>query len=220
MGLKSMFRNKSFDSTLYLVTDAGLLSGRDLLSSVGEALEGGVTMVQLREKNLSGRSFYELALALRALTLAQKVPLIINDRLDIALAAGADGVHLGQEDLPAGAAREVLGMGQLLGISAATLDEALQAERQGADYIGVGAMFPTTTKENVRSVSLLQLRVIKQALSVPVVAIGGITAANAPEVRATGVDGFCVAKAILGERDIRAAAQGLRQVWIAKEGAK
>lgn len=216
-GPKFMRRDKAFDCTLYLVTDTGLLAGRDFLSSVGEAIDGGVTMIQLREKSLCGRNFYELALALSALTRARRVPLIINDRLDIALAVDAEGVHLGQDDLPARAAREVLGAGKLLGISAANLDEALQAERQGADYIGVGAMFPTTTKENVRSVSLLQLRVIKQALLIPVVAIGGITAANAPQVRDTGADGICVAKAILGARDIRGAALGLRQVWADKE---
>jgi len=194
------------------VTDTGLLAGRDFISGVREALEGGVTMVQLREKNICGRGFYELALDLRALTRAYQVPLIINDRLDIALAVAADGVHLGQDDLPAQAAREILGEGKLLGISAATLREALQAEEQGADYVGIGAMFPTTTKDNVRRVSIPQLLAIKQTLAIPVVAIGGITAANAGQVRATGVDGLCIAKAILGEKDIRAAAVELRQL--------
>jgi len=215
-----MPRAKPFDGTLYLVTDAGLLAGRDFVSGVREALEGGVTMVQLREKNLCGRGFYELAMALRGLTLAYQVPLIINDRLDMALAVDAEGVHLGQDDLPAKVAREILGMNKLLGISAATLGEALQAEEQGADYVGVGAMFPTTTKDNVRRVSLPQLQAIKQALAIPVVAIGGISAENARQVRATGVDGLCVVRAILGAKDIRAAAAEFRQLWAMKEEVK
>jgi len=215
-----MRRTKSFDCTLYLVTDAGLLAGRDFMSGVGEALAGGVTMVQLREKNLCGRSFYELAMAIRGLTRAYEAPLIINDRLDMALAVDADGVHLGQDDLPAKVARGLLGEGKLLGISAATLKEALLAEEQGADYVGVGAMFATTTKDDVRRVSLPQLLAIKQALAIPVVAIGGITAENARQVSATGVDGLCVAKAILGAKDIRAAAVEFRQLWAAKEEVK
>jgi len=219
-GPKFMPRDKPFDCTLYLVTDAGLLAGRDFVSGVREALEGGVTMVQLREKDLCGRGFYELAMALRGLASAYQVPLIINDRLDMALAVDADGVHLGQDDLPAKAAREILGSGKLLGISAATLGEARQAEEQGADYVGVGAIFPTTTKNNVRQVSLPELQAIKQALTIPVVAIGGITAENARQVRATGVDGLCVVRAILGAKDIRAAAAEFRQLWAAKEEVK
>jgi len=201
---------RSVDYSLYLVADASLTKGRDFLNCVREAILGGVSVVQLRAKDASGREFYELAEAVHKLTASLAVPLIINDRLDIALAVGAEGVHLGQQDLPARVARILLGEGMLLGISAATLPEALEAEAQGADYLGVGAVFPTTTKGDVRSISLAEVGIITGKVSIPVLAIGGITAENAPQVLAQGAHGICVAGAILGAKDTRQAASRLR----------
>ncbi|MBT9157450.1 MAG: Thiamine-phosphate synthase [Firmicutes bacterium] len=205
------------DYSLYLVTDAELIGARDFLSCVRAAIGGGVSMVQLREKNRTAREFYHLAQTVQETTSALDVPLIINDRLDIALAMDADGVHLGQNDLPAGVARHLLGAGKILGISVATMPEAVAAARQGASYVGVGAVFPTATKGNVRAVTLAQLAAIKQVLAIPVLAIGGITVLNAPEVLRTGVDGICVAKAILGEENIMQAASQLRKLLPHKE---
>lgn len=199
---------------LYLVSDQRVLQNRNFLKSIEEALKGGVTMLQLREKDATSKAFYTLALETRKLTDRYNVPLIINDRVDIALAVDAAGVHLGQQDLPVSVARELLGPGKILGASTATLAEAKKAEAQGADYIGVGALFPTETKNNTRKVTLDQLRTIKEQISIPVVGIGGIHEKNISSVLSTDIDGVAVVSAILGKEDIETAAKDLTKFYL------
>jgi thiamine-phosphate pyrophosphorylase len=201
------------DYTLCLVTDRGLSSAPTLEEAAERAIRGGCTMVQLREKTLPSRDFYEAALRMRAVTDARGVPLIINDRLDIALASGADGVHLGQGDIPASAARPLL-PGKILGVSASCVSAAKRAEEDGADYLGVGAMFATGTKTDASLTSMDELRAILAAVSIPVVVIGGINAGNAGIFRGTGVSGLAVVSAIIGVPDIEAAAREVRNAFL------
>ncbi|MDU4961079.1 MAG: thiamine phosphate synthase [Sporomusaceae bacterium] len=195
--------------SLYLVTDRRLLAGADLAAAVEQAILGGVTLVQLREKDASSRDFYQQAVSVKAITTKYGVPLIINDRADIALAVDADGLHIGDEDLPLPAARRLLGPRKLIGVSAATLAEAKATEAGGADYLGVGAVFPTATKNNADSVSLDDLRRITAAVSIPVVAIGGINETNISRVMTAGVAGAAVVSAIIGRPDPCQAARQL-----------
>jgi len=197
---------------LYLVSDEGVLGGRDFLKSLEAAILGGVTVLQLRHKEGSSQAFYHRALKVKKLTEYYGVPLIINDRVDIALAVNAEGVHLGQQDLPVTVARRLLGPDKIIGASTATVQEAKEAEAEGADYIGVGALFPTATKNNTRSVSLERLRIIKNSLCIPVVGIGGLTKENIPSVLNTGVDGVAVVSAILAQEDIQQAAKDLTKI--------
>jgi thiamine-phosphate pyrophosphorylase len=200
-----MKRNTNF--TLYLVTDRRWLGKKTLWDSVEEAICGGVTLVQLREKEISSKEYFELAQRIREVTDRHGIPLIINDRIDIALAIDADGVHLGPEDLPVPIARKLLSDGKIIGSSAASVEEALLFQAQGADYLGVGAVFPTATKQGTEKVSLDDLRRIKAAVQIPVVAIGGIKAENAQPVMETGVDGVAVVSALMDQKDIREAAR-------------
>lgn len=204
------FDKKSVDYTLYYCTDRGLMSSATVEESVEKAIDGGVTVVQLREKDCSSREFYELALRVKEITAPRNVPLIINDRIDIALAAGADGVHLGQGDMPCTAARKILGEDKLIGISAATVEEAKQAEADGADYLGVGAMFPTNTKEDTRPVSIETLCEIRSAVSIPIVIIGGINLTTVRQFYGLGIDGAAVVSAIAAQADVTAAAKAMR----------
>ena len=198
------------DYSLCLVTDARLGGGRPLSDLVRAAVEGGVTLVQLREKDGSARSILAQAAALRALLAPRAVPLIVNDRLDLALAAGADGVHLGQGDLPCAVARRLAGPDFLLGVSVSSPAEAAQAESEGADYLGVSPVFDTPTKRDTPSATgLAGLRAIRAATRLPLVAIGGIHAGNAAEVIRAGADGVAVVSAIMAARDPRAAAHAL-----------
>ncbi len=199
------------DVSLYLVTDSGLCPRGQLPQVVEQALQGGVTMVQVREKDCSSRVFYETALRVQEVARRYGVPLIINDRLDVALAVDADGLHIGQSDLPACVARRLLGEGKLLGVSAGTLEEARQAVADGADYLGVGAVFPTGTKEDADAVGVDGLRRICAEVNVPVVAIGGLKADNLSQLAGTGADGIAVVSAIVGQRNPRAAAQNLHR---------
>ena len=200
------------DYSLYLVTDRGLMTTPTLEEAVEQAIDGGCTLVQLREKNASSREFYRSAVSVKKVTDRRGVPLIINDRLDIALASGAAGVHLGQSDLPAAAARRILGPDKIIGVSASTPAQAEAAQAAGADYLGVGAMFPTGTKTDADIVSMEELKKIRAAVSIPIVAIGGINLRTAPLFRGMGIDGFAVVSAILARKDIRAAARGLRNI--------
>lgn len=195
---------------LYLITDRKLMGARDLLACLREAIKGGVTMIQLREKDASTKEFYEWAAKVKELTMEMGIPLIINDRVDIAQAVDAEGVHLGREDMPLPIARQILGNNKLIGTSAATREEADRAVEAGADYIGAGALYPSSTKFNTRSVSVEGLRDIKAHCRIPVVAIGGIHQSNVHTIRSTGVDGVAVVSAILGRTDVRAAAQEMR----------
>jgi thiamine-phosphate pyrophosphorylase len=200
------------DLPLYLCADRTLTMGRPLTEAVEAAIDGGVTMVQLREKNVSGREFYELALEMRALTKRRRVPLVINDRLDIALAVGAEGLHIGQSDLPLAAARRVAGKGMFIGISAGSVEEAAAAERDGADYLGAGAVFPTGSKTDAGdAIGLETLAAICRAVKIPVVGIGGIGPENAGAVMRAGAAGIAVISALISQPDIKAAAEDLRR---------
>lgn len=200
------------DYSLYLVTDRKLLGERDLAQSIELAIQGGVSLVQLREKSISTKEFLNLALRVKEITSKYEIPLIINDRLDIALAVDAEGLHVGQDDLPMLKARELLGPDKIIGVSARTLEEALLAEKQGADYLGVGAVFRTSTKSDAKEVSLEQLEYIKKSVSIPVVAIGGINYGNIQQVKATGIDGISVVSAILVQDNIFMAAKQLKEI--------
>lgn len=197
---------------LYLVTDREVLAGRDLLESVEQSILGGVTLVQLREKDTNSRDFYNLALQVKELTHKYNVPLIINDRLDIALAIDADGLHIGQEDLPVDLCRKLLGKDKILGVSAHNLEEAIKAEALGADYLGVGAIFSTSTKKDVDITSIDTLIKIKENIKIPVVAIGGITHDNVKEVLKAPIDGVSVISCLLGAEDIKKASTKLNDI--------
>lgn len=198
--------------SIYLVTDDGCLQGRELLDCVREALEGGVTLVQYRAKTASSAEMYNEALQLKALCDSFKVPLIINDRLDIAMAVGAAGVHLGQDDLPCAAARRILGEEYLIGVSAHNPAEAAEALQSGADYLGCGAVFGTATKADVKKLGTDGLAAICKAKGLPVVGIGGVTADNYREVRAAGADGAAIVSGILAQPDIRATVEAIAKV--------
>lgn len=199
-----------WDYSLYLVTDRSYIGGRPLVECVEEAIAGGVSLVQIREKTASSREFYELALQIKEVTHKYKVPLIINDRLDIALAIDADGLHLGQDDLPLDVARHLFGPHKVIGISAGTVEEAVMAERQGADYLGVGAMYATGTKTDANLVTWEELKAIKEAVKIPVVAIGGIKHDNAARMMQAGIDGVSVVSALLAAPGIREASRMMR----------
>lgn len=200
------------DYSIYLVTDDGCLQGRALIDCVREALEGGVTLVQYRAKTASSAEMYAEALQLKALCDSFNVPLIINDRLDIAMAVGAAGVHLGQDDLPCAAARKILGEDYLIGVSAHNPAEAKAALQSGADYLGCGAVFGTATKADVKKLGTEGLAAICKAKGLPVVGIGGVTADNYREVRAAGADGAAIVSGILAQPDIRATVKAIAKV--------
>ena len=200
------------DYSIYLVTDDGCLQGRALIDCVREALEGGVTLVQYRAKTASSAEMYSEALQLKALCDSYKVPLIINDRLDIAMAVGAAGVHLGQDDLPCAAARKILGEDYIIGVSAHNPAEAKAALQSGADYLGCGAVFGTATKADVKKLGTEGLTAICREKGLPVVGIGGVTADNYREVRAAGADGAAIVSGILAQPDIRATVRAIAKV--------
>jgi thiamine-phosphate pyrophosphorylase len=202
------------DYSLYLVADAEYAAGRDLPALVGAAVRGGATAVQLRAKTLAGRGFVELGLEIARILAGSGVPLLVNDRLDVALACGAAGVHLGQDDMPVPLARKILGPAMTIGVSVNTPEEARRAESAGADYVGAGPAFATPTKETDLPVLGLEgIGRIKSAVRIPVVAIGGIGAGNAAEIARSGADGIAVVSAILGAPDARRAAEELREAF-------
>lgn len=200
------------DYSIYLVTDDGCLQGRALLDCVREALEGGVTLVQYRAKTASSAELYAEALQLKALCDSFNVPLIINDRLDIAMAVGAAGVHLGQDDLPCAAARRILGEDYIIGVSAHNPAEAKAALQSGADYLGCGAVFGTATKADVKKLGTEGLTAICREKGLPVVGIGGVTADNYREVRVAGADGAAIVSGILAQPDIRTTVRAIAKV--------
>ena len=196
---------------LYAVTDRSWLNGRTLRSQVEEALDGGATFLQLREKNLDDAHFLEEARELQALCRERGVPFIVNDNVDVALAMGADGIHVGQHDMEAGDVRRLLGPDRILGVSAQTVEQALLAQERGADYLGVGAVFPTGSKDDADDVSFEELRAICEAVTIPVVAIGGISLSNVKKLAGSGICGIAVISAIFAQKDIRLAAEQLRK---------
>ena len=200
------------DYSLYLVTDRALSLGRSTVEVVRAAIRGGVSCVQLREKGCSTREFVDEARLLKALLAGTGVPLFINDRLDVALAVGADGVHLGQNDLAIADARRLVGNRMIIGISAESVADAIRAEAEGADYIGASPVFTTPTKtDTAPPLGLVGLRAIRRAVRLPLVAIGGIDANNAAQVLRAGADGLAVVSAIVSAPCPRTAAAALRQ---------
>lgn len=202
---------QNIDYSLYLVTDRSLARGRTTVEVVREAIAGGVTCVQLREKICGSREFLDQARALRNLLRGTGVPLVINDRVDIALAVGADGVHLGQHDMPIADARRLGPASWIIGVSAESVEDAIRAEAEGADYIGVSPVFSTSTKtDTAPALGLEGLRQIRVAVKSPLVAIGGIQLANAVAVLRAGADGLAVVSAIVSADSPHAAARALR----------
>lgn len=195
---------------LYLVTDRSWLNGKTLLSEVERCLDAGVTFLQLREKDLDERSFLEEARKIGRAAKSRRIPFIINDNLEIALKSGADGVHVGQRDMAAKDVRALLGPDKILGVSAQTVEQAVAAERAGADYLGVGAVFHTSTKLDAADVDHQTLRAICDAVSIPVVAIGGIGPKNILKLSGSGVDGVAVISSILAQPDVAQATKQLK----------
>ncbi|MCR4839101.1 MAG: thiamine phosphate synthase [Eubacterium sp.] len=201
---------KNEDLLLYAVTDRHWLAeGEPLPHAVRQALEGGTTLVQIREKTLDEAAFEAEALELQALCRKYHVPFIVNDNVELALRIGADGVHVGQEDMEAGQVRELIGPDRFLGVSAQTVEDALRAEAAGADYLGVGAVFPTGSKDDAVEVPHDVLRAICNAVSIPVVAIGGITYENMDQLAGSGIAGISVISAIFGQKNITDATRKL-----------
>ena len=198
------------DLLLYAVTDRYWLGERTLHDVVKESLDGGVTFVQLREKHLDQAHFLEEAKDLKMLCKAYNVPFVINDNVDIALEMDADGVHVGQSDMEAGDVRAKLGPDKIIGVSAQTVEQAVLAEKRGADYLGVGAVFPTNSKDDATDVSYETLKAICQAVSIPVIAIGGITKDNVEELSGSGICGIAVISAIYGQKNLKDAAANLK----------
>ena len=203
---------KSFNLRLYLVTDEACLQYASLLDAVEEALQAGVTLVQYREKNGLGKEMLQKAVALRKLCHRYHVSFIVNDRLDVALMSGADGVHLGQDDLPVAEARKLAGPDFIIGATAHNVQEALAAQSAGADYLGCGAVFATTTKRDTVPLGLEGLRAIRQTVHIPIVGIAGITPLNYQQVLETGADGAAVVSGILGADNISKAVKAFLKV--------
>ena len=202
----------SIDLSLYLVTDNSA-DEEKFLKTIEESINGGVSVVQLREKTADTLEFYNLALKVKEITTKYNVPLIINDRIDVALAVDADGVHVGQSDMPCDVARKLIGENKILGVSAATIDEAKKAEKDGADYIGTGAVFPTSTKDDAPSITKKDLKDIVDSINIPVVAICGINIENAKELKNTGISGLSVVSAIMSADNPKKASEKLLNIF-------
>ena len=203
---------KNLDLSLYLVTDNSD-DVEKFLRTIEEAIKGGTTVVQIREKTADTLDFYNLSLKVKDITTKYNVPLIINDRVDIALAIDADGVHVGQSDMPCDVTRCLIGEDKILGVSAATIDEAKKAEKDGADYIGTGAIFPTATKDDAPSVTKEELKEIVKSINIPVVAIGGINHDNASELTDTGIAGLSVVSAIMSSDNPKKSSEELLNIF-------
>ena len=199
------------DLLLYAVTDRSWLKGKTLYQQVEEALKGGTTFVQLREKTLDEAAFLQEAIQIKELCKMYNVPFVINDNIEIALAMNADGVHIGQSDMALSEARAKLGPDKIIGVSAQTVEQALEAQEKGADYLGVGAVFPTGSKADAVEVSHQTLKAICKAVSIPVVAIGGISEANVMQLSGTGICGVAVISAIFSKQDITKASIDLKE---------
>lgn len=202
------------DYSLYLITDRTLVGSKEFYTSIRDALEGGVTLLQVREKDASVQDFYNIGLNLKKIAREYRVPLIVNDRVDIALALDADGVHVGQGDLPPAVIRRIIGPNKILGYSVSNLEQARAGERLGVDYLGAGPVYATGSKADASSpIGLNVLKNIKESVSIPVVGIGGIGLANLAEVKDTGIDGISVISAILSQEDPGRAARELGDLW-------
>lgn len=204
----------NIDYSLYLVTDRELMSTKTVEDSVEQAIRGGCTLIQLREKDISSKDFYETALKVRAVTSQFNIPFIVNDRVDIALAVDADGVHIGQDDLPVEQVRNIIGPNKIVGVSASNLTEALTAVGDGADYLGIGAMFSTNTKTDADATTLEELIRIRKAISLPLVVIGGMNKETIPLFKDISVDGYAIVSAIVNQPDIIKATKELKQLVV------
>ena len=201
-----------FDPTLYVITDSTYHTTETLLRAVDEACRGGATLIQLREKDTGGRSYLELAQQVKSITDRYSVPLIIDDRVDVAIACDAAGVHVGASDLPVAVCRRLLGPDKIVGATAKTVEAAVAAYNDGADYLGTGAIYPTTTHVTTKVTPVSVLNDVCRAVPIPVVAIGGITEENTLDLAGTGIDGVAVISAIFGQKDIETAARRLLTV--------
>lgn len=200
------------DLALYLVTSREGLSDHAFLQVIELACQNGVSMVQLREKTATTREFYDLALKVRDITTAYKIPLIINDRVDICLAVDADGVHIGDSELPVYVTRQLIGSKKILGVSTKSVLQSQQAQEEGADYLGVGAIYPTTTKHDAQSISMSELTEMVDSVSIPVVAIGGIKEVNIMTFQNTGISGVAIVSDIMQSRDVSKKVIALNQL--------
>ena len=203
---------KNLDLSLYLVTDKSD-DVEKFLKTIEEAIKGGVSVVQIREKTADTLDFYNLALNVKKITEKYDVPLIINDRVDVALAIDADGVHVGQSDMPCDVTRALVGPDKIVGVSAATIEEAKKAESDGADYSGTGAVFPTATKDDAPKITKNDLKEIVESINIPVVAIGGITLNNAHELNDTGIAGLSVVSAIMSSENPKKSSEELLKIF-------
>lgn len=197
---------------LYAVTDQAWTGKQTLMEQVEDALKGGVTCIQLREKNLDKEIFLKEAIEMKALCNHYNVPFIVNDEVEIAIKCGADGIHVGQEDMEAGNVRAIVGENMVIGVSVQTVEQAMAAEKAGADYLGVGAVFNTSTKLDACKVSFDTLKKICESVSIPVVAIGGITKSNMMQLKGIGVDGVALVSAIFAAEDIEQECRELRLI--------
>lgn len=202
---------KTFDMTLYLVTDSTGLKEEIFLSKVEAACRGGVTLVQLREKTRSTRDYMKLALKIKEITDRYDLPLLIDDRIDVAMAVDAAGVHVGGDDMPVALARKILGPDKIIGATAKTVEAALQAEHDGADYLGVGAIYPTTTKVKTVLTKVETLQDICRHVHIPTGAIGGLHKDNCAVLKGSGISGVCVVSAIMKQDDCENAARKLKE---------
>lgn len=200
------------DLSLYVITDERIGLGRSHLFLAEEALRGGATVIQLRDKEKSGRELYKIGVKLREITKKYKALFIVNDRLDIALAVGADGVHLGMNDLPISVARRIAGSNFIIGASVSSPEEAVLAEKEGADYISAQSIFETSSKEDVKVIGIEGLKTIVKVSSLPVIAIGGINRDNVRDVMKTGVKGIAVISAIVSKEDVKSATEELKKI--------
>ena len=205
---------KHFDTTLYFITDSTGLSEETFLSIVEAACKGGVTIIQLREKEKSTRDYLALAEKVHAITKQYKIPLIIDDRVDVALAAHAEGVHVGQSDMPVHMARKLMGDDKIIGATTKTVEQAMEAYAQGADYLGVGAIYPTTTKVKTVLTSVETLSEIVHAVPIRVNAIGGLNPQNIHVLKGTGIAGICAVSAIMKAENPRSAAEALKTAFL------
>lgn len=209
---------KNFDTTLYFITDSTGFSEEEFLYRVEQALKGGVTLLQLREKDKTTREYIALAEKVHQLTKKYNVPLIIDDRIDVAMAVDAEGVHLGQSDMPVDIARRILGEYKIIGATAKTVQQAMEAYNNGADNIGVGAIYPTTTKVKTVLTSVDTLKDIVKAVPIPVNAIGGLTIDNMQVLENTGISGVCVVSSIMKAENPRKAAEEIKNKFLNIKG--
>ena len=210
---------KKIDTTLYFITDSTPYNEEEFLERVEKALSGGVTIMQLREKDRTTREYISLAEKVHSIAQKYKVPLIIDDRTDVALAVGAEGVHLGQSDMPIDTARKIVGDKMIIGATTKTVEQALEACKNGADYLGVGAIYPTTTKVKTVLTSVDTLKDIVKAVSVPVNAIGGLNKDNIDVLKGSGISGICAVSAIMKADDPQTAARELKQAFLSMHNA-